>query len=338
MPTKSTFSRWKKADLIDLANKLEIDGFPNYAKKSDMIDYLESHLNHLEKPVDFKDDYPELRSFYESMTVDQSKDERNEYGSGSGNGSGSGSCDTATNDSDLEKAYIKEDDDEKPQSGDETSATKPLSSRNANSNAKTNFNLLDFSTDNDSSTSAFTKFKFNFQEYLSDIRYQTQKLNENVQDYLSTISAVDTIFSLLEFSFLVRNILAAGQPTSSSSSLASSLEAAVAAHNKYQYTHDFCLPILTWLLFFRGIPTLVSYYINFIRYDLNIELDPMTFNLTKFLISLAIFKTCNNKNIDFHSFRCVNQLWTQLCTVNRSLGMVPLVFSMVSCLLTLYVL
>lgn len=69
MPTKSTFSRWKKADLIDLANKLEIDGFPNYAKKSDMIDYLESHLNHLEKPVDFKDDYPELRSFYESMTV-----------------------------------------------------------------------------------------------------------------------------------------------------------------------------------------------------------------------------------------------------------------------------
>lgn len=328
MSTKSTFSRWKKADLIDLANKLEIDGFPNYAKKSDMIDYLESHLNHLEKPVDFKDDYPELKSFYESMTVEQSKDERNE--------SGSGSSETATNDSDLEKAYIKDEDDEKPQSGDEARAAKPLSSRNAISNAKTNFNLLDFS-DNDSSTSALTKFKFNFQEYLSDIRYQAQKLNENVQDYLSTISSVDTIFSLLEFSFLLRNILAAGQPTSSSS-LASSLEAAVAAHNKYQCTLDFCLPILTWLLFFRGIPSLVSYYINFIRYDLNIELDPMTFNLTKFLVSLAIFKTCNNKNIDFHSFRCVNQLWTQLCTVNQSLGMVPLVFSIVSCLLTLYVL
>ncbi|EHN02808.1 Gtt3p [Saccharomyces cerevisiae x Saccharomyces kudriavzevii VIN7] len=331
MSTKSTFSRWKKADLIDLANKLEIGGFPNYAKKSDMIDFLESHLTHLEKPVDFKDDYPELRSFYESMTVDQSKDEEDV--------SGSGSSDTAANDSDLEKAYIKED-DERSQSGDEVSAMRPDSntSASASANAKANFNLLDFSSDHNPSTSASTRFKFDFHDYVSDIRYHTRKLNENVQDYLSTISSVDTIFSLVEFSFLLRNILAAGKPTSSTSSLASSLEAAVAAHNKYQDVLDFCLPTLTWLLFFRGVPTLVSYYINFIRYDLDIELDPMTFSLSKLLISLAIFKTCNDKNLDFQSFQCVNQVWAQLCAVNNSLGMVPVVFSMVSCLLALYVL
>ena len=179
MSSKSTFSRWKKADLIDLANKLEIDGFPNYAKKSDMIENLESHLNHLEKPVDFKDDYPELKSFYESMTVDQSRDERNV--SGSTPGSGREFFDTATNDSDLEKAYIKED-DEKSQSGDEGSATKRLPDKNASSTTKTNFNLLDFSSNNDSSASALRKFKFDFQEYLSDIKYRAQKINENVQD------------------------------------------------------------------------------------------------------------------------------------------------------------
>ncbi|CAI4060865.1 hypothetical protein SUVZ_05G0550 [Saccharomyces uvarum] len=325
MSSTSTFARWKKADLIDLANKLEIDGFPNYAKKSDMIEFLETHLNRLESPVDFKDDYPELKSFYESIIVDQSNDE------GDVSGSLSGSSDTAANDSDLEKAYIKDDDGS--QSADEASA-KP----DADASAKANFNLLDFSADRDSSVSALTKFKFDFQDYLSDIKCHAQKLNENVQDCLSTISSVDAIFSLVECSLLVRDLLAAGRPTLSSSSLASSFEAAAAGHTEPQRIFDFCLPILTWLLFFRGIPTLVSYYINFIRYDLDIELDPMTFNLSKFLISLAIFKTCNNKNIDFHSFQYVDQVWTQLCSVNHSLGTVPLVLSMASCLLTLYVL
>ncbi|EJS44071.1 gtt3p [Saccharomyces arboricola H-6] len=331
MSSKSTFSRWKKAELIDLANKLEINGFPNYAKKSDMIEFLEAHLNHLEEPVDFKDDYPELKSFYESMVVDQSKDEGDERDDGPGGESRTGSSDTATNDSDLEKAYIKDD--------DETSVHRRGSNSDGGANAKTNFNLLDFSSDDHgSSASALTKFKFDFQDYVSDIKYHTQKLNENVQDYLSTISSVDTIFSIVEFSFLLRNTLAAGKKPATSSSLASSLETAIAAHTKHQDILDFCLPVVTWLLFFRGIPTLVSYYINFIRYDLDIELDPMTFNLSKFLISLAIFKTCNNINMDFHSFQCVNQLWAGLCAVNHSLGMVPLVFSMVSCLLTLYVL
>ncbi|CAI4059752.1 hypothetical protein N7582_001446 [Saccharomyces uvarum] len=337
MSSTSTFTRWKKADLIDLANKLEIDGFPNYAKKSDMIEFLEAHLNRLESPVDFKDDYPELRSFYESIIVDQSNDE------GGVSGSLSGSSDTAANDSDLEKAYIKDDDDGS-QSADEASAKQP----GADASAKANFNLLDFSADRDSSVSALTKFKFDFQDYVSDIKCHAQKLNENVQDCLSTISSVDAIFSLVECSLLVRDLLAAGRPTvssssssSSSSSLASSFEAAAASHASHaqpQRILDYCLPILTWLLFFRGIPTLVSYYINFIRYDLDIELDPMTFNLSKFLISLAIFKTCNNKNIDFHSFQYVDQVWTQLCSVNHSLGTVPLVLSMASCLLTLYVL
>ncbi|CAI1944298.1 hypothetical protein SEUBUCD646_0E00640 [Saccharomyces eubayanus] len=325
MSSTSTFARWKKADLIDLANKLEIDGFPNYAKKSDMIEFLETHLNRLESPVDFKDDYPELKSFYESIIADQSKDEKDM------SGSRSGSSDTAANDSDLEKAYIKDDDGS--QSTDEASA-KP----DAEASAKKNFNLLDFSADHDSSVSALTKFKFDFQDSLSDIKWHVQKLNENVQDCLSTISSVDAIFSLVECSLLVRQVLAAGRSTASPSSLASSFEAAAAGHTEPQRMLDFCLPILTWLLFFRGIPTLVSYYINFIRYDLDIELDPMTFNLSKFLISLAIFKTCNNKNIDFHSLQYVDQVWTQLCVVNHSLGTVPLVLSMASCLLTLYVL
>lgn len=203
MSSTSTFTRWKKADLIDLANKLEIDGFPNYAKKSDMIEFLEAHLNRLESPVDFKDDYPELRSFYESIIVDQSNDE------GGVSGSLSGSSDTAANDSDLEKAYIKDDDDGS-QSADEASAKQP----GADASAKANFNLLDFSADRDSSVSALTKFKFDFQDYVSDIKCHAQKLNENVQDCLSTISSVDAIFSLVECSLLVRDLLAAGGPPS----------------------------------------------------------------------------------------------------------------------------
>ena len=56
MPTKSTFSRWKKADLIDLANKLEIDfETPKEIELKAKIEKLESDIQEYQRVLLTKD-------------------------------------------------------------------------------------------------------------------------------------------------------------------------------------------------------------------------------------------------------------------------------------------
>lgn len=65
----STFSRWRKVELLDLAEKLKLPNVAHNVRKNELIHEIEDHLNVLNEPLDVEVDYPELKSFYESVVL-----------------------------------------------------------------------------------------------------------------------------------------------------------------------------------------------------------------------------------------------------------------------------
>lgn len=65
----STFSRWRKVELLDLAEKLKLPNVAHNVRKNDLIHTIEDHLNVLNEPLDVEVDYPELKSFYDSIVL-----------------------------------------------------------------------------------------------------------------------------------------------------------------------------------------------------------------------------------------------------------------------------
>ncbi|QLL34495.1 hypothetical protein HG536_0G03570 [Torulaspora globosa] len=261
----SSFSRWKKVELLDLAEKLRLPNVGNNVRKSDLIAMIEEHLNVLNEPLDVEVDYPELKSFYDAIVVKHETEE-----------------------AEAEEVEGEEAEDQLPE------------------RVLDGFNKLDFSEESDEDST----FKFAFEDYLSDVAVQVQKLNESLQDSLSTIQSVDALFYLVEFYFVVRPLVARQDAWLSSSTL------------------------VTWAVFSAGVPALVGYYVNFIRYELpEVQVDPMVFHLAKFLVGLGIL------NVELDASGSGWQLFFKLGLTSwvHYLGQLPLVFGLVGALLTIYI-
>lgn len=267
----STFSRWRKVELLDLAEKLKISNIPNHVRKNDLIDTIESHLNILNEPLDIEVDYPELKSFYDSVVTKHEEEE--EEG---------------------------EDDQEQEQEQSTFLDT-----------SKSNFNTLNFS-EKSAEDEKEDSFKFNFQNYLSDIISQVKNVNESIQDSLSTIHSIDIILFLIEFYYILKPLIVLQEKSLSISTLS------------------------VWITCSYLLPILIGYYINFIRYDLAIEIDPMIFHVSKCLISLAIL------NYTIPEECLTDYPWLEFVQVGmkswkQSLGQLPLIFAISGTVLTLYI-
>lgn len=266
----SPLSRWKKVELLDLAEKLRLDRVANSVRKSELVAMIEEHLGVLSEPLDVEVDYPELKSFYDAVAEA------------------------------VEQPVA-----------DLVESAGPLRSPSATATEESEpdgFSKLDFSEDRDGHD--YTPFKFAFHEYLSDVVDRVQRFNESVQDSLSTIQSVDSIFAVIEFYYVMRPLVARQDGSLSAATL------------------------VTWIAGTVALPALVGYYINFIRYDLPpVQVDPMVFHVTKFLISLAIL----NVELSSAGNGWVVFVHLGVASWRQYLGQLPLVFALVGALLTVYI-
>ncbi|SMN22176.1 similar to Saccharomyces cerevisiae YEL017W GTT3 Protein of unknown function with a possible role in glutathione metabolism [Maudiozyma saulgeensis] len=193
-----------------------------------------------------------------------------------------------------------------------------------------NYNTLNFKDNDASGEGNMIPFKFNLQERFCDIVESTKILNENVQDFFSSLITITIIFQIIEALLLIQDFF----------------------QNNRKTDYNLILLLLVWGATYVGLPMLFAYYFNFIRYDLLIEIDPMMMNITKGLLFLLlqhshINTTSTNHIIDSfssdvssakHSKICECFLMKYLGIMSSILGNVPFIFALVGSLITLYVL
>ena len=293
--TTSVFQRWKKTDLLDLLEKLKINDISYQTKKPDLIRILQEHLDSLDQPLDDILEYPELQSFYEydePQTVSNAVEEQGEQPTGK---------DKKTYFNFLDFSLINKKDDVK----EKVEAIADVGSTGANQEST--------ATQRDDSDSAHEGgFKFNFQNYMNDIMEQARQLNEDVQDHLSTVYSISLICYLVEFTLLFKYQLT--------------------AYSIHEDQLDFLKNFTIWFALSFVLPSFISYYINFIRYDLpSMELDPMIFSIAKTLIAYAI----NNYNYQ-HQGMLLDSVQVGLEIWKVALGQLPFIFGVAGCVLTLY--
>lgn len=290
----SVFSRWRKAELFDLMNKLKISDVSHSAKKSEMIALIEYYLDNLDAPLDFVHDFPELQAFYEDraqLKIESDVDDDDELGIATDTNSTTDEVEVEVEDEDDEEEVLLQ----RGQLDKQAAAAGPRSELE-----KTWDGIVD----------------------------KTVAINDTVKDTLSSITSVELIFSLVELAMLARH-----------------------STDSFNPVVDGCLwnaissSVLTWFLLLRLLPCLVSHYINFIRYDLQLQIDPMVYHLFKFILEFVIISKFSNENPIERSFN-IHFAKTHLhFTPSKDLrifyeatGYLPLLFSSVCVILTLYVL
>lgn len=285
----STFSRWRKVELLDLAEKLKIADVANNVRKNELITLIEEHLALLGEPLDIDVEYPELKSFYHSMikeeSVSDSETESQE--------------DDINNDLPLDSVIDVVLNPESEEYGDNLDFENQTDTQ------------TESETDNENGSEA--EFRFDFQNYLYDIKDNVVSVNDAVQDFLSTTRTIETIFGAIELYYITKPLIASQNRELSLSAL------------------------LTWVLVSFMLPSVFGYYINFCRYDFTIRVDPMIYYLTKSLLSLTIL----NLNLPLPAFLAelpyFKYIQSGLYSWQTSLGQLPLIFSVVGVILTLYI-
>ena len=81
----------------------------------------------------------------------------------------------------------------------------PIVVEKENNNDATNYNTLNFKENEISGNDDETPFKFNLQERFCDIVESTKILNENVQDFFSSLITITIIFQIIEALLLIKN-------------------------------------------------------------------------------------------------------------------------------------
>ncbi|EDO17622.1 hypothetical protein Kpol_1061p48 [Vanderwaltozyma polyspora DSM 70294] len=313
----SVFQKWKKTDLLDLIEKLKINDISYQSKKTTLIQIIENYLNSLDVPLLDIVEYPELQSFYcsDDYIPKSTKRTNNHVDDLLVKAEESVLEDTMSStileqkpyeiqESQEKMEYIDKEEEEKSETPEE------LEQENLDSNKKRNYSNLDFSE----STSTQSSFKFKFENYLNDIVINVRRINEDIQDCLSTIYSVAIILYLIEFFHIIKYLFA--------------------IYSVETDKIDIFTNIILWLWFSFLLPSLISYYVNFIRYDLpTMEMDPMIFSITKTLIAY----TLNNCNYYSHNGFLMTPLQVGLEVWRNSLGHLPMMFGIVGCLLTLYI-
>ncbi|AMD20622.1 HDL122Wp [Eremothecium sinecaudum] len=294
----------KKFELVQLADKLKLK-YPAKLNKPALVTLIDLHLKGMKKPLDLIA-FPELGEYYESTGDDDEEDDS--------------------------------DDDEETDKSEGLRTTDEESSNTSDGSSNGDwFSTLRF----DGIKSPSPLFHFNFHEFLSDIQGNIADVNQNIQDTLSTIPAVDGIFFALELYFyIVRPFFhfdIKDSPYYVSTTLSRS---------------QFVSLILFWGAASFALPALIGYYINFIRYDLpSVEIDPLIFHVAKTLIAILIgyywkpnfmreatyvvkdtFGTAKLSEIFKHGLAFSQLQWT------LNLQQWPLIFGVTGIILCLYVL
>ncbi|GMM56853.1 Gtt3 protein [Maudiozyma humilis] len=198
-------------------------------------------------------------------------------------------------------------------------------SENASAASTTNYNKLNFSEEK----AADEPFLFNLQERFTDIVDCTKQLNENVQDFFSSLITITVLFQTVEFLLIVQDYF---------------------QRDPRARGYNIAGMVAVWLGAYVGLPVLFGYYFNFIRYDLLIEIDPMMLNVAKGLLFLLLAH-CKSSGYLGATSHIMDNLTsvgngTYLCDccVIRYLGMltdilgnIPFVFAVAGALITLYV-
>ncbi|SCU99147.1 LADA_0H17854g1_1 [Lachancea dasiensis] len=272
-----SLKKWKKVELLDLADKLEIH-VSNSSTKAKIVDAIDKHLKELDEPLDLKE-FPELATYYEESAAsseDESVSDPAEEGddlkktlktkvqdaAGAVADAFSSAASTL-----AEKTGQTSEDDGEDDNESEGELQLPQGTPFQNW-----FSNLDFQR----VTPAQGSFAFKFNEFMQDVQTKTWETNENIQEALSTIPAVDFVFMLIEAYVYV-----------------------VSTHFEFSTQKPFvnvtsgwqeiAALVSFWSIWSLILPVFVSYYINFIRYDLpEVTVDPMVFHITKALLALLL--------------------------------------------------
>ncbi|SCV03299.1 LAMI_0H07052g1_1 [Lachancea mirantina] len=314
-----SLKKWKKIELLDLADKLDIY-VSQSSTKAKIADKIQEYLELLETPLDLQE-YPELATYYESVSTSDDDDDNNKIADTIVSAKLETSEEEAENDDEEEEAENDNEDDGEAGEG------------------KTGFawtSSLDFSR----ITPAESPFAFKFHEFLQDVQERAREANENLQDALSTIPAVDAVFMAIEFYVYVVAPHVKLAPFSHAPQVVFSVG-----------WREFASLILFWAGWSVAVPALVAYYVNFIRYDLpDMNVDPMVFHVTKALLALLVSKwqpsfaneaaytvkdvsgNVSAADVAAHWFRFALIEW------KLQLGLLPFVLAVAGCALCLYVL
>lgn len=360
MPTpekKYSFSRWRKIDLLDLADRLNIY-IATSAKKDDVIGIVENYLNSLDAPLDTLE-YPELSEYYSSFRddgdghdsepdrsssrlrpkIESTSGQENEIETEIKREDGNGDMEMTSNETGEMGDEIQEEQEQEQDSNKQSFVQKNY------------FNKLSFGGDDDDDSKDEKNFKFKFHEYLTDIVNKSCKFNENVQFYLSNLDTVYRIFVLFEFLSLVYGICNGEHGLNVKNHSSKDFIA------RLEYG-DILMICLIWFISYVGIPILTGYYFNFAREIFDLSVDQMVYNLSKLLVIYTIHsnplftKSYNYNNNNNNGGGVVNDFVAGLVgkkqgylnrfeyymeIITDSLGNKPFVFTIISSVLTIYV-
>lgn len=256
-----SFKTWKKIELLDLADKLDLHA-SQASTKAVIANAIDKHLRQLDGPLDLNE-FPELATYYEdaervALEAEAAHSDASETSAVSDGTTSEGTSDGTSDD--TSEGTSSEDESEP---GHKMPRGTPFQNW---------FSQLDFSR----VTPARGSFAFKFNEFLQDVQSRTIEANENVQDALSTIPAVDVVFLAIEaYVYVISKHL--------EFSAASPFVAIGSSWREVSALLGF------WSVWSLITPALVGYYINFIRYDLpDVPVDPMVFHISKALFALLL--------------------------------------------------
>lgn len=336
-----SFGRWKKIDLLDLADKLNIY-MPTSAKKDAIILAVEEYLRGLQAPLDTLE-YPELSQYYNALKGEESDTEGDRS-----------RLRIRPKIEDIDSTLLSKESSlsEDSMLGDSSTEPKeevlPVVKDNDPTSYKTKkkyFNNLFFGKEK--ANAVKNKFKFNFHERFTDIVNKTSECNEKVQNYLANLDTVYKVFVIIELISLLRGIF---------KSLRIEHNINPVIDIKEHLTEDFIpklmygeilLVLLIWTVLYIAIPVLIAYYFNFARDVYGLDIDQMVYNLAKLLVVYFIRSSPLSNDDKSEFFNFVNNLISKSLGLNRfsyymdiitdSLGNQPFIFSIVSSVLTIYV-
>ncbi|CDO92015.1 unnamed protein product [Kluyveromyces dobzhanskii CBS 2104] len=266
------------------------------------------HLESLDGPVDVHE-FPELQLYYEALAeVDD---------------------DNVASDSSLDDEEVEDELDIKNDLADSKSKA-DLPSTSPAALWFSNLKFVNKATN--------SPYYFRFHEFIEDVQWTTQEWNESLQDYLSTLHTVKQLVLAVEFFFFAKSLVQFDWYRFPSPDFVSF----------YPSQLDFILSISFWFAFAHVIPSIVSYYFNFVRHELfAIEFDPLVYHLTKALISLQFLYNSPSIKKELELLLTSNYSFSQLVshgynvglfTWKFQLGHLPLIANVAAVVVALYVL
>ncbi|CCE62064.1 hypothetical protein TPHA_0B03920 [Tetrapisispora phaffii CBS 4417] len=312
---KSVFSRWNKTAILDLIEKLKVNDIPYSLKKTELIGLLENHLKTLDTPLDDVLEYPELVEFYSNQKHDGKELKKEEDDSASLDDSNEANRSKMSNFIDFTRLLPKKTADDEGIHSQEDEEYVYRSDEDLEDEDALDADELQSELDDLLAMEEHTP--------LQRIVLKLQQWNENVQDYLSTVYSIAFILHLVEFTIFFKYLLS-HYPACDDLDVKENLMIVVPN-------------ILLWFTVAIAIPCLVSYYFNFIRYDLpSMEFDPMIFSVVK--IGFAYTLSGHSQALQIPKSLChYEELRTFAELYKDALGQLPLFIGLVGCVLTLYI-